>query len=58
MCFSQGSDIETLGSEAVVEEEVERLENPTVEESTLQETPLSAGKNLHTFFSLAELVLL
>ncbi|XP_037545645.1 cell cycle progression protein 1 isoform X2 [Nematolebias whitei] len=39
---NEGSDIEALGSEAVVEEEVERLENPTVEEPVLQET-LSAA---------------
>lgn len=46
MCL-QGSDIETLGSEVVVEYGTELLERPLVEETKLQDakTAASAGKN-------------
>lgn len=45
-CFLQGSDIETLGPEAVVEDGAEMFEHSTVEEPNLQElqTSTSAGK--------------
>lgn len=51
----QGSDIETLGSEAAVEYVAELLERPPVEEAGLQDTQSSAsgGKNHHiNFFNL------
>lgn len=43
MCF-QGSDIETLGSEASLEHPAELVQRPAVEEAQLQDTPASAGK--------------
>lgn len=45
----QGSDIETLGSEAAVEYGAELLERSPVEETKLQNTQASAsaGKNPH-----------
>lgn len=45
----QGSDIETLGSEAAVEYGAELLEHPPVEEAELQDTQASApgGKHHH-----------
>lgn len=48
----QGSDIETLGSEAAVEYGAELLERSPVEETKLQNTQASAsaGKNPHKFF--------
>lgn len=48
MCF-QGSDIETLGSEASLEHPAELVQCPAVEEVQLQDTPASAGKK--TFFN-------
>lgn len=38
LCF-QGSDIETLGSETVVENKTEQLERPPVEEVKQPDTP-------------------
>lgn len=50
VCF-QGSDIETLGSEAAAEYGAEVLERPPVVETKLQDTqaPASAGKGLYVF---------
>ncbi|XP_037835634.1 cell cycle progression protein 1 isoform X2 [Kryptolebias marmoratus] len=43
---NEGSDIETLGSEVLVEDGAEMLELPTVEEPSLQEAPASASAAL------------
>lgn len=40
--YFQGSDIETLGSEALAE----LVQRPAEEEAQLQDTPASAGKNV------------
>lgn len=45
MCF-QGSDIETLGSEASLEHPAELVQCPAVGEVELQDTPASAGSNV------------
>lgn len=52
VCF-QGSDIETLGSEAAVEYGAEVLECPPVGETKLQGTqaPACAGEGLYVFGS-------
>ena len=56
----QGSDIETLGSEAVVEYGAELLERPLVEETKLQDTKAaaSAGKNPHIIILAISIIIL
>lgn len=54
MCF-QGSDIETLGSEAAVEYPAELVERPVEEATPVQDTqaPASAGRNSQIKSSVA-----
>lgn len=54
MCF-QGSDIETLGSEAGIEHPAELVERPVVEGEQVQDTAASAGKNFYRKFTSAKL---
>lgn len=51
MCF-QGSDIETLGSEAALEHPAELVECLAVEGEQGQDTPASAGKNFQKQINL------
>lgn len=53
MCF-QGSDIETLGSEAALEHPAELVECLAVEGKQGQDTPASAGKNINNIMCILD----
>lgn len=50
LLYLQGSDIETLGSEAAVEYGAELLEHPPVGETKLQDTQASASTGKYPLF--------